>query len=296
MNRVRETRSKDTIALYLKEVSYIPLLTRKEEKELGRRIQKGDETALQKLVESNLRFVVKFAKRYRECGLSLSDLINEGNLGLITAARRFDPARNVGFISYAVWWIRQSILTAIANMGRPFKLPAKINTALFRVRASTLNCRNEWKQQPTLEAIAMDAGMKQDELLSVIGAAGKGISLSHPLSPDGEGEFEDVLFQSRLPSAEQGIVEGSVKKSLKGVLGELKEREQEILRLRYGLDDDKALTLKQIGDRMGVSRERVRQIQEGALQKIRQGGKVRPFRQEVTHLAKILDSRESSVA
>lgn len=296
MNKLKQKQSKDTIALYLKEISYIPLLTRKEEKELGLRIQKGDETAVQKLVESNLRFVVKFAKRYRQCGLSFPDLINEGNLGLITAAKRFDPARNVRFISYAVWWIRQSIITALANMGRPFKLPLKINTALYRIRTSTSKYRNEWMKRPTLEEIAKDAGMNGDELLSVIGAAGKGISLSQPLFTDGEGGIEDVLFQSRIPSAEQSIIEGSVKKSLKGVLGDLKEREQEILRLRFGLDDEKALTLRQIGNRMGVSRERVRQIQEEALEKIRQGGKVRPFQQEVTLLSKLIDAKERSVA
>lgn len=296
MNGIRQKQSKETIALYLKEISHIPLLTRSEEKELGRRIQKGDETAVQKLVESNLRFVVKYAKRYRQCGLSFSDLINEGNLGLITAAKRFDPDRNVGFISYAVWWIRQSIIAALANMGRPFKLPPKINTALYRIRASTSRYRNEWMKQPTLEEIAKEAGMTGEELLTIIGAAGHGISLSQPLFTDGEGGIEDVLFQSRIPSAEQGIIEGSVKKSLNGVLGDLKEREQEILRLRYGLDDDTSLTLRQIGHRMGVSRERVRQIQEEALEKIRQGGKLRRFQREVTLLGKLLDSRETSVA
>lgn len=293
MNKTGETRSKDTIALYLKEISCIPLLSRKEEMDLGRRIQKGDETAVQKLVESNLRFVIKLAKRYRQCGLSFSDLINEGNLGLITAASRFDPDRNVRFISYAVWWIRQSILAALAKMGRPFRLPVKINTALYRVRASTSNHGNE---QRTLESIAKDAGMKREELLTAVRAVGSGISLNQPLSPEGGVELEDLLFQSRIPSAEQDLVEGSVKKSLKGVLGDLKEREREILSLRYGLDDDKSHTLRQIGNRMGVSRERVRQIQEEALQKIRQGGKVRAFQQEVTLLAKILDSTEPNVA
>jgi RNA polymerase primary sigma factor len=296
MNRIKDKQSKETLALYLKDISCIPLLTRAEEKELGSRIQKGDKTAVQKLVESNLRFVVKFAKRYRQCGLSFSDLINEGNLGLITAAKRFDPAREVRFISYAVWWIRQSILVALANMGRPFKLPLKINTALYRIRASTSKYRNEWMKQPTLEEIAKDAGMSRDEMLSTIGAAGNGISLSQPLFTEGEKGIEGVLFQSRIPSAEQSIIEGSVKKSLKGVLGDLKEREQEILKLRYGLDDGASLTLSQIGKMMGVSRERIRQIQEQALQKIREGAKVIPFQQEVTLLSKLLDAKERSVA
>lgn len=294
--KTRQTQSTDTFPLYLKEISCIPLLTRSEEEELGRRVQKGDDTAVQKLVESNLRFVVKFAKKYRQCGLSFSDLINEGNLGLIAAAKRFDPDRNVRFISYAVWWIRQSILLALANMSRPFKVPPKINTALFKVKVSTSNYRKEWKQQPTLDEIAKEAGMNQQELLSVMGAAGAGISLNQPLSAEGELGLEDILFQNRIPSAEQGIVERSVKKSLRGVLGDLKEREREILKLRYGLDHDTSLTLKQIGDRIGVSRERVRQIQEEALRKIRDAGKAGPFQQEVTLLGKILDANEPSVA
>ena len=151
-------------------------------------------------------------------------------------------------------------------------------------------------KQPTLEEIAKDAGMSRDEMLTIIGAAGNGISLSQPLFTEGENGIEGVLFQSRIPSAEQSIIEGSVKKSLKSVLGDLKEREQEILKLRYGLDDGTSLTLRQIGKMMGVSRERVRQIQEQALQKIRQGGKVVPFQREVSLLSKLIDAKERSVA
>lgn len=296
-NASRRNDTTETLRFYMKEISYIPLLTAEEERELGRRIQQGDDAAMQKLVESNLRFVIKCARRYREFGVPFQDLINEGNLGLITAAKRFDPSRNVRFISYAVWWIRQSILTALANLGRPFKVPLKINTALYKVRVSASTSLKELSHKPTLEETARDVGMTQGELLRVMGAGAEGISLNNPISAEGEAGIEDVLYQNRIPSAEQGVVEGSVKKTLKGVLEGLKDREREILSLRYGLNDDTSLTLKQIGDRMGVSRERVRQIQEEALEKIRTNhNKTLSFRREVALLEKISASKESSLA
>jgi RNA polymerase primary sigma factor len=180
MNRAKETQSKETLSLYLKEISRIPLLTSIEEKDLGRRIQNGDEMAVQKLVESNLRFVVTFAKRYRQRGLSFTDLINEGNMGMITAAKRFDPDRNVRFITYAVWWVRQSITIAIANLGRPLKVPIKINNAINRVKVSTLHDWNEGKHNPTMEEIAADACLKEEDLPAIMGLAGVGISLNQP--------------------------------------------------------------------------------------------------------------------
>ena len=269
----KENQSRQALRMYLKEISKIPLLTPEEEQDLGRRIQEGDDEALERLVESNLRFVVKVAKRYRRFGVSFLDLINEGNLGLIEAAKRFDPTRNVKFISYAVWWIRQSILAVLSNLGRPLRLPIKINAALYKVGISMANRQNELNQKPSLEEIADDVGITRDELVSILKVGGEGISLSQPLTGEREGTLEDFLVQTRIPSAEQEAVKGSVKKALHEVLGELGEREAQILRLRYGLDDDSSLTLQQIADRIGLSRERVRQIEEKALQKLRHNRK-----------------------
>lgn len=212
VTQTKENQSRQALRMYLKEISKIPLLLPEEEKDLGRRIQEGDDEALERLVESNLRFVVKVAKRYRRFGVSFLDLINEGNLGLIEAAKRFDPNRNVKFISYAVWWIRQSILAVLSNLGRPLRLPIKINAALYKVGISMANRQNELNHKPSLEEIADDVGITRDELVSILKVGGEGISLSQPLTGEREGTLEDFLVQTRIPSAEQEAVKGSVKK------------------------------------------------------------------------------------
>lgn len=262
-------RSKEVLRLYLQEIAQIPLLSTEEERELAWRVRNGDDEALERLVEANLRFVVKVAKRYRSFGVSFLDLINEGNLGLMEAAKRFDPTRNVKFISYAVWWIRQSILSALSNLGRPLKVPIKMNAALYKVNLKIANRRQEMQERPTAQELADDLGMKVKDVTSILGVGGEGISLNQPLTWNREGVLQDFLVQTSIPSVEDEVIKRSIKDSLHEILGELGSREQEILKLRYGFHDDNALTLQEIGDRIGLSRERVRQIEERALQKLR---------------------------
>lgn len=293
-NGPKSTQSRDALRVYFKEISKYPLLTVEEEKQLGRQIQQGDEQAVNRLVEANLRFVVKFAKRYRQGGLSFLDLINEGNLGLIEAARRFDPTREVRFISYAVWWIRQSIVTSLSRFRRPFRLPIKLNATLYKMGINLANRTNGIDDKPTMTELAKEVGATRGELRWILEGGGEGVSLNQPLTREGNASMEDFLVQTQVASPEQELVKRSMKKSLKKVLGELGDREQEILKLRYGLDDDTPLVLQQIGEKLGLSRERVRQIVEEALKKLRQQRNTMSFMNEVSLLTKILAERQPS--
>jgi RNA polymerase primary sigma factor len=290
----KATQSRDALRIYFKEISKFPLLTVPEEQELGRAIQQGDEAAVKTLVESNLRFVVKFAKRYRQGGLSFLDLINEGNLGLIEAAKRFDPAKNVRFISYAVWWIRQSIVTSLSRFRRPFKLPIKLNATLYKMGINLANRTNGIDDKPTMVELAVEVGATQGELRWILEGGGEGISLNQPLTREGDAGLEEFLIQTRIPSPEQEVVRRSMRKSLKKLLEPLGEREQQILKLRYGLEDDTPLVLQQIGEKLGLSRERVRQIEEEALKKLRQQHDTLSFMNEVSLLTKIVAARQPS--
>lgn len=265
----KQKNSNREMRLYLKEISKIPMLTVEEEREVGRRVQNGDREALQKLVECNLRFVIKIAKKYRGCGLPFMDLINEGNLGLIEAARRFDPTRNVKFTSYAVWWIRQSILHALSSLGHPLRLPPKISNTLYRVGNTITRKTNELRRKPRLDEIAVEVGLTERELSSMMELSGDAASLNQPIDDDGELVLGDLLEQTTLPSVESNTVSQFLDKHLNDALNELDESEEKVLRLRFGLDDDTPRTLKEIGDMMGLSRERIRQIESKALTKLR---------------------------
>ncbi len=255
--------------LYLKEIAKIPLLSAEEEKELGRRVQKGDRAALQKMVESNLRFVIKIAKKYRGHGISFLDLINEGNLGLIEAAKRFDPERNVKFTSYAVWWIRQSILHAISSLGHPMKLPAKVSNTLYRVGKTIAKTSHSLNRRPTLKEIADDVGISEKELNAALELAGEATSLNQPLDKEGDLVLGDMLEDTKVPSVEERTISQFLKQHLNEALHELDKNEERVLRMRFGLDEESPCTLKQIGDKMGLSRERIRQIEAKALTKLR---------------------------
>jgi RNA polymerase primary sigma factor len=255
--------------LYLKEISKIPLLTADEEKELGRRVQKGDKEALQKLTESNLRFVIKIAKKYRKSGLPFLDLINEGNLGLIEAARRFDPERKVRFTSYAVWWIRQAILHYLSQSSQAFRLSPKTANILYRVATTLAKRRGEDSENLSREALAKEIGVSLNELNSSLEATAGTYSLDHPIDDAGDLLLGDTLEQSVMPSAETTAVTKHLKKQIGDSLNSLSLMEQNVLRLRFGLEDDTPLTLKEIGDKMSLSRERIRQIEAQALNKLR---------------------------
>lgn len=255
--------------LYLKEISKIPLLTADEEKELGRRVQKGDKAALQKLIESNLRFVIKIAKKYRKSGLPFLDLINEGNIGLMEAARRFDPERKVRFTSYAVWWIRQAILHYLSQSSQVFRVSPKTANILYRVATTLARKRSQENETPTREALASEIGVSLNELNSSLEAAAGTLSLDHPIDDAGDLVLGDTLEQEVIASAEDIAIQEHLKEQIAESLGMLSNMEERVLRLRFGLDSDDPMTLKEIGDKMNLSRERIRQIEAQALGKLR---------------------------
>jgi len=256
--------------LYLKEISKIPLLTAEEEKELGRRVQQhGDREALQKLIESNLRFVIKIAKKYRKSGLPFLDLINEGNIGLMEAARRFDPERGVRFTSYAVWWIRQAILHFLSQASQVFRVSPKTANILYRVATTLAKRKSEDNVTLSREDLAKEIGVTLNELNASLEAAAGTLSLDHPIDESGDLVLGDTLEQHRIQSADIQTVNQHLKEQIGESLGTLSNMEEKVLRLRFGLDTEDPMTLKEIGDRMHLSRERIRQIEAQALGKLR---------------------------
>lgn len=274
MTSNKEKSFNRAMRLYLKEISKIPLLQPDEEKELARRAQRGDKNALQKMIESNLRFVIKIAKKYRKSGLPFMDLINEGNLGLIEAARRFDPERNVKFTSYAVWWIRQSILHYLSQSTQAFRISPKTANILYRVATTLAKKKSELNEAPSREELAREIGVSLKELNSSLAATAGTLSLDHPIDDAGDLMLGDTLVQTTIPSAEDMTFSDHLRKSVGSSLGILNQMEEKVVRLRFGLDDDNPMTLKQIGDRMRLSRERIRQIEAQALNKLRKSSNV----------------------
>ena len=255
--------------LYLKEISKIPLLTAEEEKALGHRAKAGDKDALQKLIESNLRFVIKIAKKYRPSGLPFLDLINEGNCGLIEAANRFDPDRGVRFTSYAVWWIRQAILHYLSRASHAFRISPKAANIAYRVAKVLSKNKADEVDAPSREKLAEEVGVSLNELNSSLDANAPTFSLDRPFDDAGELTLNDVLAQMTIPSAEQDVMAMFLKDKLNLSLESLSVMEEKILRLRFGLDDDTPLTLREIGLKLNLSRERIRQIEVQALRKLR---------------------------
>jgi RNA polymerase primary sigma factor len=260
---------------YLTEIGRFPQVTPDEEKELGRRIQQGDTAALRRLVEANLRFVVAYAKRYRHSRVSLLDLINEGNIGLIQAAKKFDPERNVKFITYAVWWIRQAILHALSEHGASFRLPQKQANVLYRLERSRQALGRELERTPTEQELADELGLEPEDVRVLLASNQNILSLNEPVDEDGEAEFGDLLQQYVVPDTDEEMLRRSFEETLREALAALSEKERQILSLRFGLEDDKPLTLREIGDALGISRERVRQIESQALTKLRRSSQAR---------------------
>jgi RNA polymerase primary sigma factor len=274
-SRITKNRSNREMILYLREISKIPLLTPGEEIEIGTRARQGDLSAQQMLIESNLRFVIKIAKVYRGCGLPFMDLINEGNMGLIEAAKRFDPTRGVKFTSYAVWWIRQSILQALANLSHPMRLPHKVSVGLYRMKLALNRQSYELSRRPTEQELANEVGIQVDDLRSLLDVAGGSVSLNQPVDSTGEICIGDQLEQTSIQQLEESVSAKFLIKLLNEALNELSETERKILQLRFGLQDTTPHTLREIGDMMGVSRERIRQVECKALQKLQQAGKAK---------------------
>jgi RNA polymerase primary sigma factor len=265
--------SSETLKKYLQEISRLPRITPDEEKTLGDRIQRGDKAALRKLVEANLRFVVSFAKRYRNCGLSFLDLINEGNIGLIEAAKRFNPKKNVKFITYAVWWVRQAIIHALSDQSGAFRLPQKQANLLYRIGKTISQLTLDLERAPTAEEIARKLEIPTDEVVSLLQVADENVSLSTVIDEEHEFHLSDKLEQDLIPSADAQLMRSSLKDHLYACLGELDPKEQKVLRLRFGLDEGDPKTLKEIGEMMGLSRERIRQIEAQALEKLHRSQK-----------------------
>jgi RNA polymerase primary sigma factor len=259
----------DSLRVYLREIASLHPLPTEREKELGQRIREGDGAALNELVEANLRFVVAYAKRYRGLGVSLIDLIHEGNLGLIEAARRFDPDRNVRFISYAVWWIRQSILLALSEQRRAFRMPQRVVGRVARVQGVRDALRHELDREPTMAEVALGAEMTEEEVGELDQINAGDVSLSTALDADGDLELEDVLEQEGVPGVETELIRTSMAAKLQELVKSLDEKEREVIVMRFGLDGDDPRTLQEIGDRLGVTRERVRQIESRAKEKLR---------------------------
>jgi len=262
----------ETLRAYLGEIGKIPTVSVEEERELGVRIRQGDEAALRRLVEANLRFVVSYAKRYRGLGVGFLDLIHEGNLGLMEAAKRFDPSRKVKFISYAVWWIRQALLHSLSDQGRIISVPPKLSGPASRLGRHLAALATQLDRTPTTQELADDLEISEADAAALLQISGHDLSLNDPLETDrseSRRQVGDVLEQVLVPKADEELVHRAVRQELRRAIAGLDPREREVMRLRFGLDGGDALTLQQVGDRMKLSRERVRQLQARAKERLR---------------------------
>jgi RNA polymerase primary sigma factor len=263
----RESKSLDQ---YLLEIGKVDLITPEQEIELARRIKKGDRMALEALTKANLRFVVSVAKQFQNQGLSLGDLINEGNLGLIKAAERFDETRGFKFISYAVWWIRQSIMQAIAEQSRMVRLPLNRVGTLNKLGKAYSKLEQEYERKPSADELAEELDMKADEVSDTLQLYGRHVSMDAPFSGDDDkNSLIDILPNEQQPSPDVKLMQESLKAEVESVLSTLSEREASVLRLYFGINSEHSATLEEIGERFNLTRERVRQIKEKALRTLR---------------------------
>ncbi len=262
----RENQSLDK---YLQEIGKINLLTPEQEIELAIKIRKGEQGALENLAKANLRFVVSVAKQYQNQGLSLGDLINEGNLGLLKAAKRFDETRGFKFISYAVWWIRQSILQALAEQSRIVRLPLNRVGALNKIGKAYSNLEQEFEREPSADELAKELDMDAAEVADTLKISGKHISMDAPFTQGEENSLLDVIQSDLQPSPDHLLMDESLKDEIEHALSTLSEREAEVIKLYFGLDKENSLTLEEIGERFNLTRERVRQIKEKAIRRLR---------------------------
>lgn len=262
----RESQSLDK---YLQEIGKVELLVAEEEIDLARRIKKGDQKALEKLTKANLRFVVSVAKQYQNQGLSLGDLINEGNLGLIKAAKRFDETRGFKFISYAVWWIRQSILQALAEQSRIVRLPLNRVGALNKIGKAFSTLEQEFEREPSASELAEELDMSLFEVADTLKISGRHLSMDAPFAQGEDNRLLDVIQDERIPLPDNELMKESLSKEVERALGTLTEREAEVIRLYFGLGREHSLTLEEIGEKFQLTRERVRQIKEKAIRRLR---------------------------
>lgn len=262
----RESQSLDK---YFNDIGKVSLLTPEQEVELAIKIKEGDAEALEKLTKANLRFVVSVAKQYQSQGLSLGDLINEGNVGLIKAAKRFDETRGFKFISYAVWWIRQSIMQALAEQSRIVRLPLNRVGALNKIGKAYSTLEQEYEREPSPEELAKELHMDVEDVSEAMTLSAKHLSMDAPFASNEENRLLDVLENEDLPSPDTTLMSESLKEEVGRALSKLAEREAEVIRLYFGFETDEPLTLEEIGERFNLTRERVRQIKEKAIRRLR---------------------------
>ena len=267
----RETKSLNS---YLQDVSKIDMITAEEEVELAQRIREGDQSALDKLTKANLRFVISVAKQYQNQGLTLSDLINEGNVGLVKAAQRFDETRGFKFISYAVWWIRQSILQAIAEQSRVVRLPLNKIGDINKIRKASIHLEQVHQRVPSASEIAKELDMTVSSVKQSLKNSSRSLSMDAPFQEgENDNNLYDVISSGETPNPDKALIHESLKIEIDRALDTLAPREADVVKLNFGLSGQPAMTLQEIGDTFELSRERVRQIREKAIRRLRQESK-----------------------
>jgi RNA polymerase primary sigma factor len=272
----RESASLDK---YLQEIGREELITAEEEVQLAKKIREGDQRALEKLTRANLRFVVSVAKQYQNQGLSLPDLINEGNLGLIKAAKRFDETRGFKFISYAVWWIRQSILQALAEQSRIVRLPLNQVGSLNKINKAYSKLEQEFEREPSAEELAHILDLPEDKIADTMKVSGRHVSMDAPFQQGEEGSLVDVLVNHDSPRADGQLMNESLSKEIDRALSTLTERERDVIKLFFGIGIPHGLTLEEIGAKFDLTRERVRQIKEKAVRRLRHSSRSKLLQQ-----------------
>ena len=267
----------DSLGAYLKKISNIPVFSREEEAAVARKAVEGDQEALSQLIQHNLKYVVSVANRYKGCGLPLLDVINEGNIGLIQAARRFDPERGVKFITYAVWWIRQSIMHALAEQSGTVRLPVKQAGLLYKIAKTFGELQKEYEREPTNDELAEALGISLKDLESVLRVYRTHLSLDAPIREDEDTSYLDILESTSEPPVEDQIIQITLAHEVDKLLGDLPPREEKILRMRFGFDSAPQ-TLEEIGSEMKLSRERIRQIEKKAKSRLKARSKIKALR------------------
>ena len=269
---IKQVTNRETVSLdkYLHEIGKVDLLSPDEEVTYARKLKEGDEEALNKLVKANLRFVVSVAKQYQNQGLSLPDLINEGNLGLIKAAQRFDETRGFKFISYAVWWIRQSILQALAEQARIVKLPLNKIGSINKVNKAFAELEQRFEREPSVAELVEVLELATDDVKEALRSSNRHVSMDAPLTQDEDSNLYDVILSHDSPSPDRGLLNDSLRKEIERALATLTPREGNIIRLYFGLNGKHPHTLEEIGEEFDLTRERVRQIKEKAIKRLKQ--------------------------
>lgn len=271
----RESQSLDK---YLQEIGKVELITAEVEVDLAKRIREGDQAALEKLTKANLRFVVSVAKQYQNNGLTLGDLINEGNLGLIKAAKRFDEKRGFKFISYAVWWIRQSIMQALAEQSRIVRLPLNRVGSLSKISKTFSDLEQKFQREPSTEEVAAVIGVTVEEVQSNLKVSGRHVSMDAPFAQGEENSLLDVLVDTNESTPDAALMIDSLTQEVQRALSTLTAREADVLGLYFGLNNNSAMTLEEIGEKFNLTRERVRQIKEKATRRLRHTSRSRTLK------------------